>query len=316
MQGKKALITIIGIILVATFGYFFFLFSNQSHQEEKQDSAKPFEYGEFLKENPAFTEEDSLSKEKKYKEMGQKFEQALPSVQGSQQKAYAKYLVVRAYVNAARQDDQDTDSLNKALDFATKDIQNEQYPNIRVLLIDLIDFLMYPGVSQQTKVAVMKHPFFDQFDTHNGKISEFRKNLLNYGNNIYRLTNIKMKLTLLSAQELQRMNKKKSSESLASFDQKKSDTLILMQDADASLKKDLSGEAPFKNPSYTVEPIYIKAIAADTYYRVTKELPWGEIDALYQDALSASSVFPELRPYIEKTYAGYQEYKKGVSPQK
>lgn len=309
MQIKRLWLIVFVAILCLLVSFFFL--SNQEENRGAKIYQGPFMYESFLKNNPVFSQENTLTEENKYREMGHLFERATKTIVNPKERAYAEYLVVRAYVGAVLSDNNDTESLAKALDLGGKMIQNSEYsPDIRVYTLDEIDFLLFPAVSRKVKIFVIQHPLFRKFDQNQGDVLAFRRNLLHHGDQLHRMTNVKMKLALLDAYDLFRLaaqDKNPDSAGRAAFEKRKEETLGLMQEANASLQRDISGEAPFRNQDYTAWPRYLKAWAAVYYFEATHNLPFGEIDPLFQDALQqVGSLPPEARSYMESGYRQYQ----------
>ncbi len=286
-------------LVLAAGGLVYWSMWNSSDKESR------FVYEEFLDRYPVFAKEGSATKENA-KQIAMEFEQTVATMKDAPQTvAYARYLVVRAYVNAVIADWGDQESLSKALDHAAALIGDENgYPNIRAYTVALVDTLLYPSVRSEVKVRVKEHPYFAQFATDDSRsVSAFRSDFLKFGNDLARMTDLKMRLAIVETQRLALLKRGHPEAPVM-----KERIAALVADADASLARDKAGEMPFGNRSYLVEPLFHRAELAKLYFLTTGERPFGDTNALYTEALQAADAdMPKLRPLIEFSQAEYQK---------
>lgn len=293
------------LLLLAAFiaaGVYFFLWKNHA----LYSPSASFVYEEIAVKYPVFDKESSATKENII-QVAQELEQTTDNMKDAPQTvAYARYLVARAYINAVIANQDDQESLNKALDYAASIIKDDGgYQNIRAYTVALVDTLLYPAVGIKVKNSVQQHPYFSRFgEKTSGSTHEFRFNLLSFGNNLHRMTDIKYRLAILETQRLAKIQRT-STAIPATWENVRG----LIADAESSLARDRSGEMPFGNRSYLVEPLFHRAQLAAYYYGTTNEKPFGDIDALYQEALQmANDEMPKLRPLIEFSYDQYKNH--------
>ncbi|MBP7060736.1 MAG: hypothetical protein KBA91_02040 [Candidatus Moranbacteria bacterium] len=284
----------------------FFLVFTKSEKTSKAT----FSYQDFIKAYPVFAEEPTYSEKKKFQELGQILEPTIMTISSPLDRTYAQYITARAYINAVRKDNTDTASLKKAIDISKVILVEKKDPAISAYTLNLLDMLLYPHMQKSVHDAIMRDAYFESFhDKNTDSTLAFREHLLTYGNSLYRMTDIKMKIALIHAQRLQTVTRKGPEEKDGGIlrDQLQKQVLSDMAEAQLSLKQDLLGHGPFGQPSYLPEPLYNKALVADVYFRTTGETPLGGVSSLYQTALDeAERSFPPIKPIIEKSFDNYR----------
>lgn len=131
----------------------------------------------------------------------------------------------------------------------------------------------------------------------------FRKNLLKFGNALFRVTNIKMKLSLLSLSSL-----RATASNPTAYKIQKEQLGLMIRDAESSLAQDRqAGAYPFEQRGYLAEILFTRARLAQEYTAITHETPMGSIDDLYQEALKeAKENNPFFVTVIQKDYDYYR----------
>lgn len=276
----------------------------------------PFTYEDFSQKYPVFLKTQDATPATIQKDIARELEATLVLIEGDQDRSYAVYTVMIAYINAVLQDDTDKESLARAIYFAQDIIGNrgdKHRPNIRAYAVSMLDTLLLPSVAIHVRQAVMGDSFFQQFglDT-NGTVMAFRGNLLRFGDSLYRMTEIKMKLAHLQAMRLGRLKgaAPRSEGAIRENTIRQADAekrvRDIMAEALASLEKDRAGQGPFGSPGYLVGPLYYRALTADQFLRATGEMPFGRVESLYQEALQAAEVYlPNMKPFIDLAYTDY-----------
>ncbi len=312
-MNKKHLL-LIGILfsVIVLFIYIFFV------RENTTSETSHFVFSNFIKSYPDYLlTEERLTHEKRFNELGQYFEGLIEKTSKPSEQAYLEHVAARAYVNAVTEDNTDKASLEKAIGLSKRILSNEEgYQNLRAYTIDVFDRLFYSKNNASVKRMVIQDAYFKQFLDANNQTSVrgWRTNFLNFGDTLYPVTNIRVKIALLETEELLALQKKSSSTHSEQAKQLKKEQvegqkkiiLYQMNQAEDILKQDYAGNAPFKNPAYIVEPLLNKAIVAEKYFQATKEVPFGEIDTLYQGALAESKKLnPLMTSSIEQHYNTY-----------
>ena len=316
MNSKRlVLYLVLGLITLAVVGYVLTGYMLTPEQNTplvltpSTDEA-PFQYETFIASNPAFAVEMSMSAEHKYKQLARQLEAALPTVLGRENQAYGRYVITRVYINAVIGDPQDSDSLARAVALAGHTIgDTQEYPHFRAYTVDMFDTLLYPHMPESVARAITQDTYFQKFAEHtDGTRLALRENLLQYGDALARMTNLKMKLALLSTMRLRALAALPAS---TERDQRMTELRQMISDqmseADDSLVLDRAGDGPFHNMSYLPEPLYSKAQAAEAYEQALSEAPFGSVKTLYEEALASARLhFPAIVPYIERSLTSYQ----------
>lgn len=284
----------------------------RSHGPDQPVLTPPFVYEDFLHRYPTFSQEKELSSKRSYRELAHELEPVLTTISDPQDLAYGRYVVARAYVNAVRQGDMtDRDSLDRALALSRATLADDR--GLAVFVIDLVDTLLYPHMSREVIQTVMNDEYFQRFQVDtDGAAWRFRENLLMYGDSLRSLSNIKMKLALIRVQGFYIRTQSTTNKMNETQEKiRKENILRGLREADAILRVEMQTAAPFHNPEYLVEPLYVKASVADYYYRATRDLPFGPVDPLYAQALEAADRhFPTMRPLIEQSQRAFHTWER------
>lgn len=291
-----------GLFLVAALGLVLYF--------SKPEPASRFVYQEFVKDMPEFeTTQERLTQERKYAELGAYIEtQGTDKADYTKEKIYLQYIALRAYVNAARLNSDDTQSLDQVMRLGQMLLNDQKVsdvaPQFVAYSVDVIDRLVYPSTPRSVRSVFVTHPAFTRFtNTENPvDINTFRINLLQFGNSLYRVTNIKMKLTLLAMNRL-----RKSQNSPTAFDIQHQEVKLLMQEAESSLILDRQAQAyPFGQRGYLAETLLTKATVAQEYAALTKQTPWGAVTDLYEQALQEAREYSPT--FVSKIQTSYNQY--------
>lgn len=304
VKSYSLFIWIFVLLLLSLFGFLFIVSERDDHTHNENPL---FMYETFVQAYPVFAQEEAYYAQKKYQELGHLFESAIPTITNPIERAYAQYITIRAYVYAVRQNNNDSDSLEKALRIAQTLLTERKHLPISAYTVDTLDMLLYPRVMQASGLkTVMNDMYFKKFGTTNsdGTIARFRENLLLHGDVLHPVSNIQLKIALIHTQRL------KNNEDPLLKEKLKKQILTEMANAQITLNQDMLGRGPFGHPSYLPEPLYNKALVADTYYRATGETPFGEVKALYQTALDeADRSFPPIKPIITRSLRDHESYR-------
>ncbi len=72
------------------------------------------------------------------------------------------------------------------------------------------------------------------------------------------------------------------------------------------MRFDYAGSAPFRQMGYIPEALMLRCRVAWRYADATGETPWGEVDALYTDALAESKKYKSVfTKWIQDDYDRY-----------
>lgn len=270
-----------------------------------------FNYEEFLRKYPDFSQEMILADQGKYRELGDFLLTASEKVTELPNQEYAKYIALRAYVNAVLQDNTDAHSLEKAISLAKMTIgSSDTAPNIRAYAVSVFDALLTQYTSRAVKDTIMDDPYFSRFSSGRSQRMDyitFRRSFLRFGNNLSRMTEIKYKLVAINAEGLL-FQKNLAIENNPQVTNLRKKVLDGLAEAEVSLTKDLAGEMPFKNEGYLVMPLFYKAEALTFYKKATGETPLGDPGEVYRLSLEKSreqKSNSSFQKFMEQRYSAY-----------
>lgn len=287
MLFKKALTlyVLIALLIAGAFSIFFFWYFLN-----KKNPTPDSSYETLQQHYPSFESDfNKLTATGDFQTLALYSENLISGAKEGYETSYLTYAAAYSYTNAVVQNNDDNESLEKAILFSKKLItDNNQYPIFRAYALDSYDRLLFSFMKQTVKDRALSEPFLREFITSDQKDIRFvRKNLLERAIELYPVTNAHYKLAIIFAQDL--YNSPLSNSQKATQEQSVSAFKHHMTEGEELLKRDYAGEGLFRNTKQIPETLLSRTLAAQIYYTKTGETPYGDISNLYDLALAESN---------------------------
>ncbi len=286
---KNHVLALLGCSIVVVFFLVLFFVQQSTKSRFSSDSDQSL-YLDFQKKHPQFESEVTrLTHYSEYRALALTAESMVPQATERFEKTYLQYITAYSYVSAVIQNNDDADSLEKAISI-TKDIVSDEnsYPIIKAHALDSYDRLVFTFMEPSVREKAMSDSYFQKFALPNPPTDRqaFRKNLLLYTTSLYPVTNAYYKLAMLEIQtsELQQVFRPSTNSAHTDIadEQVRIKFLGLMNQGDEFLKRDYSNQGLFQNTTAIPEALLSRTIAAQIYFLATGETPFGDITMLYK----------------------------------
>lgn len=289
---KNHVLALLGCSLVVVF-FLVLFFTQQSTKNRFSSGSDQFLYLDFQKKHPLFESEVTrLTHSGEYRDLALSAESMVPQATERFEKTYLQYIAAYSYVSAVIQDNNDADSLEKAISITREIVSDENsYPIIKAHALDSYDRLVFTFMEPSVREKAMNDSYFQKFALPNPPTDRqaFRKNLLLYATSLYPVTNAYYKLAMLEIQtsELQQVFRPITDSAITSItnEQIRMNFFSLMNQGDEFLKRDYNKQGLFQNTTAVPEALLSRTIAAQIYFLATRETPFGDISMLYKKAL-------------------------------
>lgn len=308
---KKSLYLLLLVCVVAACFLVLFLTQKFAVKQNTGDS-DPSLYADFQKRHPSFESEMArLSQSGDYHSLALIAEDLLPQSTERFEVAYLRYVAAYSYVSAVNQNNDDTESLDKAISFSRDIVSDEDsYPIIKAYTLDSYDRLTFSFMKSSVSERAMKDSYFQKFSqpvTTTVNRQSFRKNLLLYAIDLYPVTNAYYKLAMIESQEsaIQQFYKPIPEGKLKNVktEQLRVKFLNFISQGDEFLKRDYNKQGLFQNTINIPEALLSRTIAAQVYFLKTGETPLGDISDLYSKAIEESE---KLNPSYTRVIKKWQ----------